>query len=737
MPLCSPCSTCDALLCLEQQSGKSITMKTIPITEATSRIAEMQSDNDFDELDTLPEDEVKFFAESITSQTEIGMDPPDYAIQGIINAMNKINQTKRKANAMLKGFGLPKSVISDITSKIQTKQDAKPTVLIPQGVQTISSCGEQLGKLLAKKQIMYNRGGVVVKIIKDDEDLPMISEVKPVTLSSDFESVATIYKVDTHGAEVPAVFTEAASRLVANSDSFKAQLPKLKIIAPCPVLTEHNGKLVEVHGYDPQTGIYARGDRPEEISLDDAKAMLLDAVSGFQFADEADRSRAIASIITPALVFGGLLKGRAPIDLSEANDSQTGKGFKSRIVTEIYGQSAKVVTQGDKGVGSLEEKFSTHLINGALFILFDNVRGRVDSQAFESFLTEDHFTARAAYKQATDIDPRRVCILMTSNKADLTKDLANRCSCVRILKHKEGHLFKLYTEGDILDHIKANQSKYLGAVFAIIRHWHSLGCPKSAESGHDFRAWAQTLGWITSNIFGLKPMMEGHRDTQERMTNPALSWLRELAIEIVRIGKTETFCRTSDIIDMLSETQIEIPGMRDHDDISDEVIRKKALQTVGRRMGQCFRKGDKIVIDGMVIERRDSYVPSIGKNTKEYAFFAPEIAETAIGGIIGGNDENHAPKTKCENLHEPEKNTIPPMESKIPPIAPPMSSPIKSLIPPIPPIASEQITLISFEEAKNRYIKHSMGVIGGIGGKSTQKQHQEMTEDEELFDLAQ
>ncbi len=91
---------------------------------------------------------------------------------------------------------------------------------------------------------------------------------------------------------------------------------------------------------------------------------------------------------------------------------------------------------------------------------------------------------------AVEVDPRRVVVQFTSNKADITIDLANRSSCVRILKQPDGYRFREYPEGGILDHVRANQPLYLGAVFAVVKAWHVAGKPHTDTTGHDFRAWA-------------------------------------------------------------------------------------------------------------------------------------------------------------------------------------------------------------------------------------------------------
>ena len=138
---------------------------------------------------------------------------------------------------------------------------------------------------------------------------------------------------------------------------------------------------------------------------------------GFKFASRADRSRGLASMISPAMIMGGLLPVRAPLDLGEADQSQTGKGFRNKITAAIYNQVVTTVTQRRQGVGGLDEAFDGALIAGSTFICLDNVRGKLDSPSIESFMTEDTYMARSSHTRQTPIDPRRVTVMLTSNRA--------------------------------------------------------------------------------------------------------------------------------------------------------------------------------------------------------------------------------------------------------------------------------------------------------------------------------
>ena len=87
-------------------------------------------------------------------------------------------------------------------------------------------------------------------------------------------------------------------------------------------------------------------------------------------------------------------------------------------------------------------------------------------------------------------------------------------------------------EGDLLDHVRHWQDYYLGCVFAVIRAWHAHGQPRTKETRHDFREWAQIVDWIVQNIFQTVPLMDGHQQAQERVSNPALVWLRSVVLAV-------------------------------------------------------------------------------------------------------------------------------------------------------------------------------------------------------------
>lgn len=586
----------------------------------------------------------------------------------------------------------------------------KPTVILPHGAQSISAAGAALGELLAQTQRFFVRGGAVAKLGSDPDGLPRLDEVKPATLASDFEAVATLCKSGENGP-TPTTCPEQTAKIIAASAAFRAAMPFITVLTRCPVLSEQAGALTQISGYDRASGILAAGMPAEPMDLDAARVLLCDMLEGFRFATPADRARALAALVTPALVFGGLLRGRAPVDLGEADASQTGKGYRNKLTAALYAQSVRTITQQKSGVGSLEESFNAALIRGANFIALDNIRGRIDSPAFESFLTEDTYSARMPYREPVEIDPRRVVLMLTSNRADVTPDLANRSSCVRILKQPDGHTFTVYPEGDILEHVRANQARYLGAVFAIVKAWYDAGRPRTTETRHDFRPWAQTLDWITRNLLDAGPLLDGHRETQARMTNPVLNWLRDVALEVIRAKQAGAWLRAGDLVDLIAETGIETPGLPEHGDLTDHETRKAAQQSTGRRLGLCFRAGDQVTIDGMIIDRRETYEPEARKHLREYRFQSAPNEPERIGANLPETPDT-APETPTAPAPEQAEMTLCAYSA---PDRAPDDAPIKTHIAPNAPNTTRYGQSFFNSMSDEGVNIHSMEPLGALG----------------------
>ena len=499
---------------------------------------------------------------------------------------------------------------------------------LPGNGQTITGCATRLYRAIAATGRYFLRGGTVMTLVDAGGTLTLVP-VEADPLRSIAEHYFQVYarRAGVNGEMVlkPATMTKDIAGAILACDERKC-LPEVRGLSGCPLLM-HDGRVIGP-GYDPASKtLVTGGQMPPEVSLKEAVAALLALLEGFDFLSASDLSRAIAAQVGPALRLGGHLN-LYPAFVTEADQSQTGKGYLQKAIAAIYKESLRLVTQRQQGgVGSLDESISARMMEGRPFIQLDNLRGKQDSPNIEALMTsEEDFPVRVPHRIEMMVDPSRFVIMMTSNAAEMTPDMANRSYISRLRKRPDGYRFKQYTEGDLLDHIRANQPYYLGCVFAVLRHWINLGKPLLDEAGHDFRQWARTLGWIVVRIFGAAPLMAGHHEAKIRLSNPAQSFARQVAVAIAATGGLDQPWTAKSIYELAEANEIPVPGLREPND--DQGARR-----VGALMGRVLGGKDSVMLDGITINleirpvRRDDGNGHFDQ--KVYRFATPTTAATA------------------------------------------------------------------------------------------------------------
>jgi len=499
---------------------------------------------------------------------------------------------------------------------------------------SINDTACSLGEIYTSKEKLFRRisgesQSEQIQILDKNRNLKIVT---PELACSEFETVAKIV-VQKSEKRSHAILNESHAKRILPCSAFIDQLPPLRIVTRCPVIIElTDGELKIISNYDRSQGIYAMGDRPLDVCLDEAIEIILESIGEFYFNSPSDKSRAIASILTPALVIGGIGNIRSPIELCEADESQAGKGFKAKISAAIYNEIPFAINQQHGGVGSLEESMNQALIEGRIFINFDNLtpvkKGVFNSEKLCSFMTEDVYYARMLRK-GMFIDPRSHIIQMTTNGCTLSKDLMNRSNPVAI-KKRYGFNYKKYPEGSILDHIRHNQSKFLGAVFTVIKEWCKRGKPKTSTTAHEssFTPWAQSLDWIVQNIMRQPPLLDGYEDVRDRITKPYLQKIREIALTVLKSPRREDELSASDIMEIVGPEGVELPGgnpgynFENLAEDAKDIIKKQ----IGVSFGRAFEyhgRDEILFVDGIKIVRREkpkTYDYGATKLIKVYQF---------------------------------------------------------------------------------------------------------------------
>lgn len=478
----------------------------------------------------------------------------------------------------------------------------KDTIILPCNTVSFIKCAKQVFAIFKRDKSLFCRGNKIYEVLEDDNGL-YLDLIQENAFRSRLERIGDTFVFGQKNEKtvlMPKRPTRDICAALLETIEARECLDRINNIFKNPVIVRTDDRVkVLTKGYHPENGgvFIQAGESIPEVDFSEAARSLEDLLCDFNFVTDADKARMLSAIISPALRFGGLIGGHCPIHAMEADFSQGGKGFGCELVALLYDEVASKIAMKDGGVGSFDETLSTAISWGRPLIQLDNLRGRLDSQFFEMLLTSFGTVGiRIPHKGEVQADPTHFFFMGTSNGLESTPDLANRCCIIRIRKQPQSYQFRKWDGLELLDHVKNNHAYLLGCVFSIIKEWARQGFPEGSEYRHDFRPWGRKLDAILKMAFPRLPsFMDGHRQAQERTSNPALSWLRSVC-SIINEGVGVS---ASGIAELCAEHGIEIPGLRN---LTDE---KAAAKQSGLLLSRCFKSGESISVDEWLIERSE------------------------------------------------------------------------------------------------------------------------------------
>jgi hypothetical protein len=438
---------------------------------------------------------------------------------------------------------------------------------------------------------------------------------------------------------------EDALLLLASGDEMRKHLDEVERVVKHPLLvSEENGEPKIIASREVHNGVFVdSSDVIPVVSLSEAVPAILGLFCDFKFTTPSDLSRAVGHLLSPALVFGGLVPGRVPFHIVEADYPGSGKGFLQDLVLAIYNEEAGIITEINKGVGGIEETLSRRLMDGFAFVQFDNWRLRLFCQMLESALTQKCAAARALHADAM-VSTEHAFFMLTSNGAEFSPDLSDRSVFVRIQKQADGYRWHKFEDGKkAMQHVQSQRTFYLGCVYSILSEWVRQGKPQIDGSPHRFEDWAGSMDWIVQHLFSLPPLLDGHREVQKQVASPILVFLRQAAIQVEKEGLLADPLKASALVELAQRHNLTFPGLKDYDD--------QAAKTLGIRLGQVFKQSDTLNLDSYQIVRVASTVKrddNKGYNpAPAYVFFrTPGSPDLQKGPSDRGNPESNGPSDR-------------------------------------------------------------------------------------------
>jgi hypothetical protein len=105
------------------------------------------------------------------------------------------------------------------------------------------------------------------------------------------------------------------------------------------------------------------------------------------------------------------------------------------------------------------------------------------------------------------------------------------------------------------------------------------------------------MDWIVQEMFGLAPVLDGHREEQSRLSNPKLRWLRLVALAVEQKNRLNDGLKAAQIAGICETDGIDIPGC-DSDALKDQIPMQ-----IGKVLKRIFAEQPAIEVSGFNVVR--------------------------------------------------------------------------------------------------------------------------------------
>jgi hypothetical protein len=462
-------------------------------------------------------------------------------------------------------------VMSVHAARPAAKSEGKPTWVYGEGW---LEPGRQLVNILRPHKRIMRQGGELVEFRGGG-----LVPIRPVDFAALIEDYVTPAVATAKGL-VPTPLDERRSRATLTNEIIYS-FPALTVVTQTPTLVLRADRTLGLvsSGLDEESGVYV--DLPPgdvvEVPLDDAVAKLRFLAERPYFVAESDRARFLAALFMPALAAGGFLSGPRPITLLEAYEEQTGKGYFAKVLTQVYNTQPTFAAVKEGGVGAgLDEAICSAIASGRSTVILDNVRSTtpLKSAVLEAFVTCDQsaFPVRVL-RRTVEVDPRRYSVFVTSNGAQMSRDIAERTFWVRLKKKPDNEPYELFDGVDLKQLVRQKWRVFLASVHTIIRDWWDNHRSRGGGVNRVPHSFAETVGivdFIVRHYFGCVSVCDDLAEIKLRSVDPVASFIREMFGGLLRReraaggNKPERFLgvpfRIKQLLTLADSLAINIPG---------------------------------------------------------------------------------------------------------------------------------------------------------------------------------
>lgn len=327
-------------------------------------------------------------------------------------------------------------------------------------------------------------------------------------------------RVEEHAGAAPAWVSEDMVSLPL------AKIKPLESVLRAPFVGR-DGVVVTEPGYHEgaRCWLESHGLTIDAMTVEVARGVIDEWLIDFKFAEDHDRANAVALFLLPFV--RRYIKGPTPGHVIEASTPGSGKSLlATMLLLPSLGETLKA-SPFSEAEEERRKGLMSSLIEGRAAVLFDNIKGKVDSPSLEGILTSEVWQDRVLGTTANVHAVNRAAWVFTSNNAEMSLDMARRCIRVRLDQGVERPYDREpgdFIHGNIEKYTRDNRGRLVSAAISLIRAWQANpGAPVKALGS--FEDWSRVIGGILQ-VAGYKGWLQG-RDEMIRLADRQGDQLRE------------------------------------------------------------------------------------------------------------------------------------------------------------------------------------------------------------------
>ncbi len=238
----------------------------------------------------------------------------------------------------------------------------------------------------------------------------------------------------------------------------------------------------------------------------DGAKFLRELLEEFQFT-EPNRSLSVAVAAMLTLFARRLLPTLAhrPAFIYTANAAGGGKTLLADCaIAPVFGRSPRAAFP--RREEELEKLLLAEVLGGCECLLFDNLKGRVDSASIENLLTSHVFKGRILNLSKTFEGENHLIMFFTGNGVTVSEDLARRALFVELFQPEARAQDRKFRQALSVGMLVERRAEILSALWQIVSAWDAAGRPPGSKTHSSFPEWAKLIGGMVEHAGFASPV---------------------------------------------------------------------------------------------------------------------------------------------------------------------------------------------------------------------------------------